>query len=188
MAYQHASAEEVTSAIYIDMPNVERRGDERLHIRWPRLFEEIEKELAGTKLIHAGAYSGVWSSPSERQAHYLDSLGKEFGRQGFEFHTREAKDIDSWIVNDLWMSVARTQELTIREKEVLIYPLRLKHILVSGDGGYLRAYRSLKKVYEQDLEIEVVVFAWRNGVNQAFHELPARIVYLDDIDELIKEY
>lgn len=183
---QNASATEVTSSVFIDMPNANIIGKGEYHrINWERLVAHINQhELEGTYPVHAGGYDTL-NGEVEKAVRWLSTVRRKFNGLGFEVFARTAQDIDSWIINDIWMSIAKTQERQITRDEVLTFPLQMRHVIVSGDGGYLRAYRSLRETYGFNLELELVVYSWRTKLHQDYKSFASKIVYLDSIPDLI---
>lgn len=176
------ASDEVTSAVFIDMPNIDYLNHDHHPVNWALLVEQIDRDdIEGTIPVHAGAYASVHSD-SNALAGMLTRLKRQFYKLGFDVESRQGKDIDSWIINDIWMSVGKTQQAIIERDEVLHLPFRMRHILVSGDGGYMRAYRSLAQTYEEDLEIELVVYSWRNQLHRDLEARASKVVYLDDLE------
>ena len=60
----------------------------------------------------------------------------------------------------------------------------MKHVLVSGDAGYLRAYRSILDVYGDSIELVLEVYSWKSALSEDMRKFASRIHYLDDIPGL----
>lgn len=175
---------EILGAIFVDMPNVSYKQATMQKISWRTLLRHVRtREFGETPVIHGGLYAikGREAEAGSERRH----LDAQFERDQYELHVRIAKDIDSWIVNDIWMSVAKAQERVIEKNQALVYPLRMRHVLVSGDVGYLRAYRSLLDVYGPNLEIELTVYTWESNMSNELARFANRVRFLDNIPGLI---
>ncbi|MDO8623796.1 MAG: hypothetical protein Q7R54_00340 [bacterium] len=173
------------SAIFVDVPNVELGGLKspeltRRRLNWRVLGEAIlQEDIPGTLLERVGAYAKTYGD-AQSIAHWLERISLTFGQAGFSIIPRYGKDVDSWIMNDIWESVVAHEQKSILN-ERLWYPLQIRHILVSGDGGYLRTYKSLWKTFGDHLELELVVYAWRNGLNDELEAFATKVHCLDEM-------
>lgn len=175
--------EDVYSAVFIDMPNVRPKEGK---INWNVLAQHIQKnELVGTLPIHLGAYASYYGQ-SVATLNSFNQLRLIIKDAGFGVYERIGKDIDSWIMNDIWMSINRVQIELIAEQGCLTLPLSIKHILLSGDGGYLRSYHSLYDTFGNDIDIELVVYSWKDLLHGDLEKYASKVVYLDDLD-LVKK-
>lgn len=177
-----ASVEEVPAAIFLDVPNIYDYGNIAGYAPdWRALIDHIDAHaLPGAYLTHIGAYTQQRTNDQDLAA-LLTKLQRELYRQGFETYNRHGQDIDSLIINDIWMSVVKAYEKAQLEFELVPSPFVIRHVLVSGDGGYLRAYRSIKAAYGEYVEIDLVVYGWREHTHQDLVKEAALTIFLDDV-------
>ena len=183
----NASCEEVTSAVFIDVPNIRTQQGHAIPILWGRLIQTIDREeLRGTFPVHMGAYAGV-TTEAEQVSTWFTGLKSSLLKLGVNAYGRADKDIDSWIINDIWLSVMKTQIRAIEKTNKLSFPFIMRHVLVSGDGGYLRAYDSLLETMGECVEIDLVVYSWNRSLHPQLRDRASHVVYLDDLDLVRKE-
>lgn len=181
--------EDPASAIFVDIPNVAFPGIDRKRRRivWTALAKAIldNNDLQDTAMRYMAVYS-----QNKRDAEIAASLVGPVMRTRSHTYvqavTRTDKDIDSLMMNDIWQSVVQHQQSSIARSGRLQFPLKVRHILVSGDAGYLRAYRGLDKVYGENLERELIVYSWRDRLSHEFASVANRIHFLDDIPGLVR--
>lgn len=164
------------------MPNITIRdtGGYRI-LPWASLTRRLFEELEGTEPGWAAAYATLWEDGKLAQG-WLERTVETFRIHGFTLDTRLAKDVDSWIVNDIWSTVVWHQQRLIHTEQKLSFPLKMRHVLVSGDGGYLRAYQSLARVYGPDeLELQLIVCSWRDSLSRELLEYADTVILLDDL-------
>ncbi|MBP7741181.1 MAG: hypothetical protein KA104_00625 [Candidatus Pacebacteria bacterium] len=181
--------ENPASAIFVDIPNVasSRVDGRKRRIVWSALAKAIldNNDLQDTNIRYTAVYSQY-----KREADVVASLIGPVMRTRLptyvEAVTRTDKDIDSLIMNDIWQSVVGHQQSTIVRSGRLQFPLQIRHILVSGDAGYLRAYKGLAQVYGDYLQRELIVYSWRDSLNHEFATVANQIHFLDDIPGLVQ--
>ncbi len=187
-ALQPGSASLPGSALFIDVPNVLHGSVRKTRINWRVLTAYIaERDLQQTKLIHAGAYARN-RSEGEAPSRWLDEALYRRRKQHtrtctVEATRRDGKDVDSWIMNDMWMATTLYHLYEFMAHEETFYPFKMKYVLVSGDGGYLRSFRNLEKAYGDHMLQRVIVYAWRDHLSGQLREFVGedRIRYLDEI-------
>jgi hypothetical protein len=60
-------------------------------------------------------------------------------------------------------------------------PFTMRIVLVSGDGGYLRSFKTLLTTYH-NLKLEIVVYSWKDKLSNHLAQIPGvRVYYLDDV-------
>jgi uncharacterized LabA/DUF88 family protein len=172
------------SALFIDLPNLLRGQKSYRDINWPQLVGKLTDELLDTRLTRACAYAKSHSEAQTAQG-WLERMLMVLHVNGIDIAMCGDKDIDPILMSDIWESVTLYVEHQ-RSYEVAEFPLQMRHVLVSGDGDYLRAYRGMYKAYDpDDLELELVVYAWRDHVHSDLLKVARRVYYLDDIPNLL---
>ena len=81
------------------------------------------------------------------------------------------KDIDVFITNDIWRSCVHFQHRGFRA---------VRHILVSGDGDYLRSYEHIRAEFGDALDVQLYIYSWKTKCNARAPEL-GTVIYLDDL-------
>lgn len=176
------------SAVFIDVPNVAEgsKWDWRTHFRWDRLSRHIAASnvLLGTELMLANAYVSNWSDRSHL-IEWTKTAFKVFGRSSYQMKVRTFDDVDSLIIEDMWQVIAQREQESIREG-VLTYPLRIRFILVTGDGDYARTISKMRETYGSNLELELIVYSWANCLSGRLEALANSVVQLESIHRFVK--
>ncbi|HYD93487.1 MAG TPA: hypothetical protein VEB18_03515 [Candidatus Paceibacterota bacterium] len=175
------------SAIFVDTPNIVTPKWPAA-IDWKRLAQGFldDKVLVGTDVIHAAAYAKS-SSDATGAANWIDRTFKTFGHHlsyvtdsDVTVMARFDKDIDALIINDIWKSTLAHERSVLADKGTP-YPLHVRHVLVSGDGDYHATYQDLLEVYKGQLELEVIVYAWKDSLHSKLAEFATEVHYLEDL-------
>lgn len=170
------------SALFIDVPNTLGFGGGKDPFHWRPLIERLVDEIVNTRLTTATAYA--FTSTEARVAQgWLIRMFTVLNANGLAFECRDAKDVDSWIMNDIWKSVV-AYERHLVSRQLYDLPFKMRHVLVSGDGGYLRTYRDIRALYGDELDLELIVYSWRGGLNHELERVASEVRYLDDIPGL----
>ena len=176
---------EVPCSIFVDVPNVYNYFD-TLHPRprWDALEREIDRQLELAPelyLKNVVAYTHDKSQGAAVAGH-LTQLRRELYRTGFEVVTRVGHDIDSLIINDIWMTTVSAYQGLFAKHEAVTLPVKIHHILVSGDRGYLRAYESIKAAFGPgEIDITFDVISWRGHLSADLARHAESVTYLDDV-------
>lgn len=176
------------SSIFIDIPNVASPGTgRRKRLVWSALAKTMldNGDLQETKLGHIAAYS-QYRQEALQVARIFGTIFRTRYSTFVQAVTRVDKDIDSLIMNDIWQSVVTHQQSTIARLGSLQFPLQVRHIIASGDAGYLRAYEGLRSVYKESLECELIVYSWRGSLSHEYARAANQIHYLDDIPGFVQ--
>lgn len=182
-----ADLSHMSHAVFVDVPNVQhtRRKGRNVwrpvdRFDWRVLADSIVDDLAAPAL-NSTAYvtkergwkpGGGTSTNGWRQ--FADKELQPFGR----VLDSPYKDVDVFLVNDLWTHAAQTREDGCHDK--------IRHVLVSGDGDYLHAYVALWRIYGSIFEIELVVYSWKEKLHHKLAQAAKKIVYLDDLPGFLK--
>jgi hypothetical protein len=179
-----------SSAVHVDMPNVYTTAIEltslkgcRARLDWGALAQHISRaEVTYTKLIHTGAYLASHKENDRDERERLVAIRKQLQPPGFDLVVRREKDIDSLIINDMWHTTVRVEQETIRTHDKLLYPFRIRHVLVSGDGGFVRAFEAIKSVYGDHAELELVVYSWERALSYKLSRAAHRFYNLEAVE------
>lgn len=178
------------SAIFVDMPNVIMGGEQQIRkvIVWRALMKAIlnNNDLSGTDVRHAAVYSRNKFEANEAVMSFKRVLETYQEKAYVQAAVQEAKDTDSLTISDMWESVIEYQQSLIARSGRLQFPLQVRHILVSGDGGYLRAYQGLSRVYGECLQRELIIYSWRASLNRRLARVANKVYFLDDIPGLVR--
>jgi hypothetical protein len=168
---------ELACAIFVDKPNMEGGSRRPRHVDWHRLFNHvIEHHVGSAPVIHNSIYGITSEEPSENRTNkWFRELEDLFSDLGLLLRLRVGKDIDSWIMSDIWKAVIQTFERPHVGKR------RLRCILLSGDGGYLYGLNTIIEKFGAELEIELIVYSWKASLHNRYLEQAAKIEYLDDV-------
>jgi|GEM_PF-7107808 len=171
----------VVSAVFIDVANiVNRRLDpktpERFWVAWQTLRELIAKDTEGTQRTFAKAYSSMEIN-SERRARIIAEERTQWHISGYEFDNDSEEDVDAVIRTDMraWIN-----------RNAVQYPTsKLRIVLVSGDGGFIRVLANAMKAHPN--RIELYVWSWRAAFNASFLKFTSRtkVRYIDAHPEAI---
>jgi hypothetical protein len=181
-----ADDELLGTSIFIDLPNLLQGAAHAHHgMSWRLLCEAIIREVDERRFISAAAYAQNQAS-AQVASGWIERMMTTLGLNGFDVMERYGKDIDAWIMSDVWKSVVHMEHRVAMAQEAYAVPMRMRHVLVSGDGGYLRTYRDIKRVYGDDLSLELIVFSWRSSLSDVLQRYADKVLYLDDIPRLIQ--
>jgi hypothetical protein len=174
------------SAVLIDIPNVvnawrTREHQHRLSEDWDTVLREIvdqETEHTSRVLSLAASSMEVWSSWG---ADFLVRNRSLWEGAGYTFKNDPEKDIDTIFAIDLMAAVAKAMEDNER--------VRLKLILVTGDGVHAQAVRRLRETYARRLNLDLVVYGWGNRVSKQYERLTNRnnIRFLETIPGITRK-
>ncbi len=149
-----------------------------------------KRDFDHTDMYFAAAYSRVDTRAVDVQ-YWIDRTFAKFGRHmtyvdpvEFSVIARANKDIDSLIVNDMWKSVVNFEKSTLEKAGMDVYPLQMRFVLFSGDGDYLDTYDAIQDAFGERLELELIVYAWREKLNTVLRRMASEVRYLDDIPDL----
>ncbi len=164
-------------ALFVDLPNITLgpAGTRRRKIVFRKLTAVTEPALKGTVMVHQGVYV-KW----EGNYTGVRALRQSMGSLGDEAILRNGRDIDSYLISDIWASVIGYQNALLKRGQ-FEFPLRVRHVLVSGDAGYARTYESMRKLYGNDLDLHLTVYAWRGTLGKELKNFANQVRYLDDI-------
>ena len=183
------SAMKPASAVFIDVPNIATGAKVgwRNGLKWERLSQAIaaSEVLVGTDLMLANAYVRTWADRDPLE-HWSKQAFKTFGRTSFEMKIRTFDDVDSLIIEDMWQTVAKREQESIQNGQ-LVYPLQVRFVLVSGDSDYLRTIEKMRATYDNNLELELIVFSWSNSLSDRLQEAANKVIRLDDISGFIRK-
>ena len=175
------------SAVFIDVPNVANKiANWRTGLKWERLSQAIaaSEALVGTHLMLANAYVTKWDD-REPLLDWKRGAFKTFGGTAFNMVVRHIDDVDSMIIEDMWSAVAQREQESIREG-ILSYPIRMRFILVSGDGDYMRTIEKMKETYGENLELELIVYSWNSKLAQVLVDGANRVYPLDNVPNFVR--
>lgn len=174
---------ETFGIVTIDMPNIVYRGyndsHESYYVHWHVLLDHILPELEHTRALYKGAYQTL-RRRTLAGARWEERARLRWNESDFALVTNKRSDIDSYIVNDLWQSVATLLENKEKAK--------VKLVLVSGDGGYVRTLKAIQETYPTRLSLDAIVYTWRNSLSAELEAFVGseNIRYLDDIAGIVK--
>ncbi len=183
-----APQELVFSAIFVDTPNIQNHGYEygvtaRPHlIEWRTLTKRLQLDTRGTQRVFSGAYVRLLDSKERNiAASWLTRALQQWTNDGFSFIPQDNKDIDWVLIGDIWRTVVK---LFLDHRRV-----RLRIILVSGDGDYARTFFALRELFGENLELELIVYSWAESLSGELRACTdeGNIRLLNDIPELVKE-
>lgn len=168
--------------ILIDMPNVIYRGFSETekssnYINWEILTSKLERLLAGTIPVRRATYHTVERGSETGEAWEIRAIPK-WEEEKYSLIINRKKDVDSFIINDLWQSVA---EILEKSKEAFVHI-----VLISGDGGYLRTIDSIAKTYGSRLRLQLTVCSWRDSLSGELRKRADHVELLDRIPGLRK--
>ena len=160
--------------VYIDLPNLlfDRNGRRELDLSV--LLENIGRfGAAGTEIRSATLYA-----IGDIEMEFVQ-LARTISIRGVPVNVslpRRRKDIDVYMVNDIWQALVQERD---RAKS------SVRHIIVSGDADFVRVYRSVRSTrLLQSLDLEVVVYSWQDNCSFSWRSITDRIHYLDDIPHI----
>lgn len=176
--------------VLVDVPNVKNGGlqgiDPRYRVlKWSALAEHIRTvSIPAVTLRQVMAFMPLYGVQQTVVQNFNQAFAA-IGQAGFTLLTKYGKDVDSDITREIFLGVLEHQQRSIIDG-VLWLPLQVQHVLVSGDGDFARTYAMLKRAYGDDLELDLIVYAWRDSLHGAYTQLAQRglnvtIHYLDDI-------
>ena len=172
-------------AVFIDVPNIRTGEDGSRIINWSSLAQEIAPHFQDTTLVYAGAYVTT-RQKWHNMGGWISRMQQTLKGCGYETAMRYGSDIDSWIINDMWKSIFRYQQHLIAEEGKLSFPLRMRYVLISGDRGYLRFFDSInEELTREGVELELIVYSWRDSLSEALTRYAHEIYYLDDIADIL---
>jgi hypothetical protein len=170
--------------LFIDLPNVLIMGDRSEYFSLPTVLGHIDEHALGdSSLNRAYMYGhkyeeGLRTRPREFDFNELVTQLDEYRFQlrgcPVYFHAcSKLKDVDVHITNDIWRSCAHfTRNCSQRRT--------LRHVLVSGDGDYLRSYEHIRKEFGDLLDLQLHIYSWRDKCNGRAHA-HGTVYYLDDL-------
>jgi hypothetical protein len=170
--------------LFIDLPNVLIMGDHSESFSIPALFQHIEEHALGAcRMMRASMYAykyeeGLRTRPREFDFNDLITQLNEYHFQVgncrvLSHECTQRKDVDVHITNDIWRSCAHFTRGISHRRE-------LRHILVSGDGDYLRSYEDIRKEFGDRLDLQLYIYSWRDKCNGRAHAF-GEVHYLDDL-------
>jgi hypothetical protein len=181
------------SFLSIDVPNITKTLPLGSQVNWKRLAKAMLRndDLRGTDFVYGGVYDTGREEAEEIAARIMRTFS-EFGdllttvdTADIELVARESKDIDSHLMTDIMAVIGKQGERLLFERhERGANIIQVRHILVSGDGDYLDAYRSAFDTYDgnpRSLELEVIVYAWKGKLNPQLAQFATKIYALEDV-------
>jgi hypothetical protein len=177
------------TAVFIDVPNIASHiAHWKTGLKWERLSQAIaaSEVLIGTHLMCANAYVSTWDD-REPLLDWKRGAFKTFGGTAFEMVVRHMDDIDSMIIEDMWQAVAQREQQSIRDG-VISYPIRMRFILVSGDGDYMRTINKMRQAYGENLELELIVYSWNEKLSECLMLGANTVVPLDKVRNFVRRH
>lgn len=183
------------SAIFIDVPNATKRRDPR-NFDWDCLTKEILKnnDLRNTDVIHAGAYArnrdratlvSGWIERTFKR--FAENLSYATALSEVWVTARHDRDVDSLIINDLWSVVAHHKEFMHKRHGAMNGKLQVRILLVSGDNDYESTLNDLRRIYEEHIEFEIVVYSWEESLGGKLASLADKVRFLEAMEGFVKK-
>lgn len=176
--------------ILIDQRNIELAGVEPeegetyilpRRIDWSKFRHVLEAHSADVFAYdRKSVFARVFPPRDPRHARsgrtWLERTKHAWKEHGYEFTPRKEKDVDSWIVSEMW-GAADTAWNTHHCSEI-------HFVIASGDGVFARELERLVAQYAGRMHIVVTVFSWHGGFNQQWLELTNahNVILLDSAD------
>lgn len=170
------------SYVYIDVPNVSRRDDQRKRI--PLNLEALLADICeygadGTSIENLHIYT----QDSDKMKGSYDSQARALAEDGIESSltiSPRRKDVDQLIVDDLWRQSTRHIQGGRNPER------RVRHIIASGDGGFIRTVESMRESLEgMGLQMQVLIYSWRASCSNGWRNPAYQIRYLDSIPGIL---
>lgn len=167
----------------IDQKNIELAGVEleegrdfimSRRIDWEKLIALLDTKTTGDyifdklKRVFARVSKGEYIARNR-----IERIKSTWKGLGYDFTPRKEKDVDSWIVSEMWGaadSAWNTHKCT-----------EIHFAIASGDGVFARELHKLIRQYDGRMRITVTVFTWHGGFNRQWLELTSEdnIILLD---------
>lgn len=172
------------SAVLIDMPNVQNEGrvfgKSRFHIVWGALRAFIEKDLRGTKPVLKVGFQRPHTDPEviERWRRQAEPF---WSADGYQLELYAKRDVDSGVSYHMYRAAKFASDAKAK---------KLRIILVSGDALFGDVFLKLKKDYEGELALELILYAWGTESLARSLALTAgsrNIRYLEQVPGLVRK-
>lgn len=136
----------------------------------------FEKKGVFVKLSPSGP-----DKPLGAQYEWARKAKLRWEESGYSFTSVMEKDVDSWIVDELW-SIADTACNTHKCKE-------LHYVIASGDGVFARVLKKIIAQYKGRMRIRVSVCSWHDGLNHEWVDLVGskEVLVLDTVNNLERQ-